>query len=160
MKGGSDGWRNAPQDGRSRVRFPVGTFKRPNSSVPGGVRSVSNRSIKEFPWEWVRKASTADNSTVLIVQNVKARMQAQHSIPPPPLIMHDLSGKSLPLPFILVWNVFHVTLLALRTLEKFVSLLQCVRVDQWRVIYAKSSWRQQLSDFPASMLVNAVYTGK
>jgi hypothetical protein len=45
----------------------------------------------------VRPARTADNSAVLIVPNVKVRMEAQHSIPP--LIILDLLSKTCSLAF-------------------------------------------------------------
>ena len=45
----------------------------------------------------MRPALKADNSAILVVPNVKVRMEAQHSLPH--LSLHDLIGKvsSLPL---------------------------------------------------------------
>ena len=45
----------------------------------------------------MRPAFTADNSAVLVVPNVKVRMEADRSIPS--LSLQDLLGKALPLPF-------------------------------------------------------------
>jgi len=49
-------------------------------------------SAKEFPWGKVGPARKADNSTVLVVLNVKTGMEAQHYIPP--LSLHDLLRES------------------------------------------------------------------
>jgi len=43
----------------------------------------------------MRPAPEADGSAVLLVPNVKVRMETQHYIPPPLMICY---GKDLPLP--------------------------------------------------------------
>jgi hypothetical protein len=45
----------------------------------------------------VRPARRADNSAVIVVPNVKVKMEAQNSIPP--LSLHDLLPEALPSPF-------------------------------------------------------------
>jgi hypothetical protein len=47
----------------------------------------------------MRPARRADNSTILVVLNVKVRMGAQNSVPD--VSLHDLLGKPLPLYFTL-----------------------------------------------------------
>jgi hypothetical protein len=47
----------------------------------------------------VRPERTADNSAVLVVLNVKVRMETQHYIPP--LSRHDLLRESFTLKFLL-----------------------------------------------------------
>ena len=48
----------------------------------------------------MRPARRADNSAVLVVPNVKVRMEARHSIPP--LCLDDLLWESFTFSFLLV----------------------------------------------------------
>jgi len=81
----------APQDGRFRVRFPAvpGKFSSDlillSALCIPRVHSASNRNK-------YRRGSKADNSAVLVVPNVKVRMEAEHSVPL--LRFHDLLRKS------------------------------------------------------------------
>ena len=49
----------------------------------------------------MRPACTPDNSAVLVVPNVKVRMEAHHSTPP--LSLNDLLGKAFTLTFLCIW---------------------------------------------------------
>jgi hypothetical protein len=69
-----------PQEGRSRVRFPVGSWKFPSGliflsalSTPVGHPSFQ---INDYQKKKSGPARRADNSAVLGVPNVKARIEA------------------------------------------------------------------------------------
>ena len=72
------GWGTVPQGGRSRVRFQVGSTRAVTSEDRGISLGVMCGGA----------ARRADNSVVLVVPNVKVKMEAQHSVPPP-LILRD-----------------------------------------------------------------------
>jgi len=57
-----------------------------------------------FPWGKIRAVCGADSSAVLVVQNVKVRIEAQHSIP---LSLHGLLTKRLEIT--LNWRIFIMT---------------------------------------------------
>jgi len=59
-----------------------------------------------FPWGKIRALCGADNSAVLVVRNVKVRIEAQHSIPP--LSLHDLLTKRVEIT--LDWRKFIKTI--------------------------------------------------
>jgi hypothetical protein len=68
-----------------------------SSDLSVRIKPLTEMSTKEFAWDKVRAARGADNSAVLVVLNVKVRMQAQQCIPL--LILHDL-----------LWETFTFTL--------------------------------------------------
>lgn len=63
----------------------------PLSVALGSTKTLTKVSTKEFAYGEVRPARRAHNSAVLVVSNVKVRLEAAHSIPP--LSLHDLLRK-------------------------------------------------------------------
>jgi len=59
----------------------------------GSIQPLTKMGTKGFPWA----ARGANNSAVLVVSNVKVRMEAQHSIPF--WVFMSCYGKAI------VWNV-------------------------------------------------------
>ena len=72
---GAVGWGTAPQDGRFRVRFPVGSLEFSSDQF-----FLSSLHILWEPGK-VRQARIADNSAILVVSNGEVRSDAQRSEP-------------------------------------------------------------------------------
>jgi len=58
----------------------------------GSTQLLAEMITKEFPWGYAQLVRRADNSAILVVPNVKARMEAERSILP--LSLHDFLQES------------------------------------------------------------------
>jgi hypothetical protein len=68
-----------PIPGRVLGHFLVTSSFCSHSVALRSTQHLTEISTKDFPWDKVRPARTADGSAVLVVQNVKVRMEARHS---------------------------------------------------------------------------------
>jgi hypothetical protein len=64
----------------------------PHSVALGSIQLQTEVRTKEFSWGKLWPVHGADGSAVLIVPNVKVRMEAKHSMPP--LSLHDFLWES------------------------------------------------------------------
>jgi hypothetical protein len=125
----------APQDGRFRVRFPVGSleiFKCPHPSVsvqqPWSPLSLWLKWVpKNILGGKVRPALRADSSAVLVGPNVKVKIEVQHFIPP--LSLYDLLRGSF---FMLIRLYIYIYIYLFKCVTKIkycFSFVSCTLLD-------------------------------